>query len=91
MTERDVDEPAAAEPATPANHGLIGTEELAEHYGISEAAARRLMSDFKIPVVRGYPRDAALGVQRPGRRAGPGRGHKGPHPATDDGAGAHVS
>lgn len=82
--ERDADKPAASRPADPANHGLIGTAELATHYGITEAAARRLMSDAGIPVVRGYPRNTALGLVRPGRRAGPGRGHKGPHPAADD-------
>ena len=61
-----------------AKHGLISTEALAAHYGITPAAVRKLMSDHHIGVVRGYPADQALNIDRPGRHPapGPGRGHR---------------
>jgi hypothetical protein len=64
--------------ARAAEHGLVTARELAEHYGLTEASARRLMSDHGIHAVTGYPRDEALSVIRPGRGKGGGRPRKNP-------------
>lgn len=66
------------EEARRAEHGLIGTRALAEQYGITPDSVRHLMAEYGVREVRGYPRETALAVQaqRPGRRAGPGRGHR---------------
>lgn len=62
--------------ATAEDHDLITVPELAEHYGITDGSARKLMSDNGITVVSGYPRAAALTVPRPGRGVGGGRPRK---------------
>lgn len=69
-----------------ATHGLISTQALATHYGITLASVRRLMSDHHIGEVRGYPAEQALNIVRPGRHPapGPGRGHRKNTAAQDD-------
>lgn len=71
---------------TRAAHGLIGTSALAEEYGISTDSVRALMAKYGVREIRGYPREAALAVRslRPGRRPGPGRGHRRPAPDDDE-------
>ncbi|WP_367139660.1 hypothetical protein [Saccharothrix sp. HUAS TT1] len=62
-----------------AEHGLISAAGIAVHFGLSgDSSARRLMAEHGVTQVHGYPKDEALGVPRPGRQPGPGRGHRAP-------------
>ena len=86
------DSTSSSEPPDPAEqrlatHGLISTRALALHYGITPGSVRKLMSEHNVSEVRGYPLEAALGIQRPGRHPapGPGRGHR-RQPESDPGA-----
>jgi hypothetical protein len=69
---RDADPDAAEQ--RPATYGLISTEQLARHYGITPASVRRLMADHGISAVRGWPAEAALAIVRPGAHPAPGPG-----------------
>lgn len=68
-------------------HNLTSAKAIAAHFGITEASARRLMSDNGVAQLHGYPLDQALNVPRPGRNPlpGPGRGHKKPPAPPEDG------
>lgn len=44
-------------------------DEVAEHFGITPASARRLLSDNQVRVHRVYPAEQVLAIRRPGRGA----------------------
>jgi hypothetical protein len=48
---------------------LMTIEEIAEHFGITPASARRLLSDHGIRQVRGYPTHQVLAIPRLGKGA----------------------
>jgi len=48
---------------------LMTIDEITEHFGITPASARRLLSDHGIRQVRGYPTHQVLAITRPGKGA----------------------